>query len=84
MKANLGALFVLGGGIQKVSTLWILLFHIHHLNEEHEASHTLKTTRLVIFFFFSWILPSINILNLRRSIYNTKGRVNLFLKLNSF
>lgn len=57
MKSSLGALFVLGGGIQKVSTLWILLFHIHHLNEEHEASHTLKTTRLVIFFFLD---PSIH------------------------
>lgn len=80
MKASLGALFALEKEIQSSFSLHPVLLH-PPLQEECEASHGLKTTRPVDFFFFSWMPLFINILSLRISMYNTKGRVIVFLKL---
>lgn len=51
MKASLGALFALEKEIQSSFSLHPVLLH-PPLQEECEASHGLKTTRPVDFFFF--------------------------------
>lgn len=72
MKASLGTLVILeGGNPESSSSLDATLPH-PLLEEDSEASYGLKTTRL------GDVFPP------RMSTFNTKGRVNLFLKFTSF
>lgn len=73
-KLALDALFALEEEIQSSYTLDPTLPY-PPLEEECEASHGLKTTRPVFFF---WVPPSINILNLRMRYITQKVELIYF------